>query len=271
MSGLRVGQPRAIGALELSAKATPRGSKIDALRQTGALRALFPRPRGDALEAIVINTAGGATGGDRFAVRGAAGPGARLSLTTQAAERAYRAGPGERAAIHTRLQVANGGRLDWLPQETILFEGCALDRRIEADLAEGGRLLLAEPLIFGRAAMGERLRAISFRDRIILRRDRRVIFLDAARFEGDAEAHLAARWTAQGASAAALVILVAPEAEGLLATLRALLPPGGGASLLAPDILVMRMLAADGHLLRRYLVPALAHLAGTDLPRSWMT
>lgn len=265
-------QPRARGQVRLSARATPRGSVIDGLRQSGALRLLFPRcAGGGALDAILVNTAGGITGGDRFETCCEAGAGSHLRLTTQAAERIYRARPGESGRVATRLVAGPGARLDWLPQETILFDGAALQRRLIVDLAADARLLLVEPLVFGRQAMGERLHAASFADRVELRRAGRLVYLDARALSGDIAARLAGPATAGGAGAMASLLYVAPEAEAQLVPLRALLPRGGGVSLLDDDVLVLRLLAADAFALRQTLLPVLARLTADSLPRSWMT
>ncbi len=264
-----VAPQRAKGALRITARADASGvTRIGALRQEGALRAFFPR-QSQLLQALLINTAGGATGGDRFEIDAHAEPGAHLRLTTQAAERAYRALPGEQARIRNRLSVAEGARLDWLPQETILYETCDLDRTLRVDLAADARALIVEPVIFGRAAMGEQLRSARFRDRIEIRRDGRPIYLDAMRFKGDVTAHLAHPAVADGAAAMACVLLADPCAETHLGPLRAMLPDTAGASLLQPDFLAIRLLAADGHDLRRSLLPVLDRLTGGTLPSSW--
>ncbi|MDF1717817.1 MAG: urease accessory protein UreD, partial [Antarcticimicrobium sp.] len=195
---------------------------------------MFPRQRGAALEAILINTAGGITGGDRFSAALEVGANAHLAVTTQAAERAYRAQPGEIAQVRTRAQVAAGARLDWLPQETILFNAAALHRKLRIDLDGDARLLLLEPLVFGRAAMGETLTGIHFRDRIEITRQGAPLYIDALAFSGDAAAHLARPGVAAGAGAMASLVFVAPEAEAHLDALRALMPATGGVSLIRP-------------------------------------
>ncbi|MBB3711946.1 urease accessory protein [Limimaricola variabilis] len=255
--------PRARGALRIEAAA----SGLSLLRQEGALRALFPRK--PHVEAVILNTSGGATGGDRLEITAHAHTGAHLRLTTQAAERAYRSSGGPAARIRNRLTVAAEARLDWLPQETILYRGCDLDRKLTLDLAPGGRALLVEPVIFGRTAMGERLDAARFRDRIEITRAGAPLYLDAIRLSGDVAAHLARPAVADGAGAMACVILATPEAEAHLAAIRALLPETGGASLVAPDLLVMRLLAEDGFALRQTLLPVLDLLTGRTLPASW--
>ncbi len=260
-------QPRAIGSLMLSSKARGALSCIDGFRTQGCMKALFPR-RADGVEAICINTSGGLTGGDRLSLSGAAGAGSRLVLTTQAAERAYRSAGGW-ARVETRLTVAEGARLDWLPQELILFEGARLMRSLRADLTGDARMLLVEPVIFGRAAMGEVLRDAGLHDRIEIWRDGAPLYCDALRMEGDLAAQMARPALGGGAGAMACVVYVGADAEAHLAPLRAVLPETGGASLLRPDVLVARVLAEDGFALRQTLLPALDRLSGQGLPISW--
>ncbi len=262
--------PRANGQASLSAAPRAGRSRIATLRQQGSLKLLFPRPTGEALQAVLVNTAGGVTAGDRFTLDARAEPGAALTLTTQAAERAYRAQGPEPGRIETRLCAAPRARLTWLPQETILFEGCDLRRRLTVDLDRTSDLLLCEPLVFGRTAMGEVLRAATFDERIEVNRAGAPLFLDAMHLCGDIAAHLARPFTGNGAGAMATVLLVRADAEAHLAPLRAMLPESGGASLLAPDVLILRLLAPDGFELRRSLMPVLRRLLNADLPRPWM-
>ncbi len=254
----------------LTAKRRGAASVIGDLRQAGSLKLVFPRPAGVALDAVIVNTAGGVTGGDRFNLTATALPGTALHLTTQAAERAYRAQPGEVGRITTRLTVGAGARLHWLPQETILFQGADLCRRLTVDLAPDARLLLCEPLVFGRTAMGETLTAARLNDRIDVTRDGVPLFRDAAHLSGDIAAHLARPFTANGAAALACVLYVAADAEAHLDPVRALLGPAAGASLLRRDTLVVRILARDSFVLRQTLIPVLTHLSDGPLPRPWM-
>lgn len=245
-------------------------SRLGDLYQAGSFKALFPRPQGPALEAVALNTAGGITGGDSFELQAAVAEGAALSLTTQACERAYRAQPGEVGRMVTRLQVAPGARLSWLPQETILFEGSALRRSLCVDLSGDAECLLVEPLVLGRTAMGEVLHQVALRDRIEIRRDGRVLYLDQMALVGDVAAHLSHRFVGGGGGALASLVYVAPEVPALLSDLRALLPDTGGVSLIAEDALALRLLASDSFDLRRTLLPVLRHLNRGVLPRCWM-
>ncbi|MEK0164949.1 MULTISPECIES: urease accessory protein UreD [unclassified Phaeobacter] len=262
--------PRAIGTVSVSSKRRGNTSVLAGLRQAGSLKLLFPRTHDADLQGVLVNTAGGVTGGDQFELSATARVGTSLTLTTQAAERAYRAQPGETGTIRNSLSVEPRASLAWLPQETILFQGCNLDRTLTVDLHEDARLLLCETLIFGRAAMGETLTKASLRDCIDIRRAGAPLFLDNVSLDGDIAAHLARPATANGAGAIATLIYVAPDAAGRLGPLRAQLGPTAGASLIGSDLLVMRALAADSYVLRQLLLPILRDLRGAPLPRPWM-
>lgn len=266
----RPAQPRAVGTALVSVRADETGkTRLVDLRQSGSTKLVFPQiPRSD-IEAILVNTAGGITGGDDYRLDAIAKNGAALTITTQAAERAYRAQPGETGRVFTSLTVEAGARLNWLPQELILFERCALSRRLTINLEESAQLLMVEPVVFGRAAMDETLCDIQFRDRITITRDGAPIYVDGMRLDGDASQHLARVAIAKGAKAMASVVVVRPDAEAQLVPIRGMLPDTAGASLIGEDVLVIRHLAADSFELRRALVPILDRLTNNTLPTSW--
>jgi urease accessory protein len=258
--------PRAMGEARLTVRHSDGQTRIAALRLSGSLKVLFPHGAGDPLEAVVLNTAGGLTGGDRMRLMVEAGPGARMVLTSQAAERAYRAAGDQMARVDGRISVGPGARVDWLPQETILYDGAALARRMRVDLAEDARFMGVETLVFGRAAMGERIRQLELSDRWEIRRGGRLVLADAVRITGDAAELMARPGAGGGAGAVAWICLVAPEAETCLEPLRAAL---GAASLVRPGVLVARAVAEDSFLLRRAIVPAIEEITGARLPRVW--
>jgi len=156
-----------------------------------------------------------------------------------------------------------------LPQETILFEGAALARRLSVALARGARALLVEPLILGRAAMGEEVHAARFSDRWELRIDGTLVFADAVMMQGDLAAQCDRGGVAGGCRAMAGILYAGPDAAAFLHPLRALLPPSGGASLIRDDILFARLVAPDGFEMRRALIPMIEVLHGTALPKVW--
>ena len=263
-------QPRAIGAAQVSVYGDVTGkTRLRDLRQSGSLKLVFPQIHRKDAEVILVNTAGGITGGDLFALDVEVKDGAKLTLTTQAAERAYRAQMGEVGSVKTRLCVQDGGCLHWLPQELILYDRCALRRSLKISLGAEGRLLMVEPVVFGRTAMPEVLNDILFQDRIKIMQDGQPIYIDGMDLRGNAAAHLGRRAIANGAGALASIVMVAPDAESYVSTLRALLPATAGASMLSDGVLVIRQLATDGFELRRALIPILEHLSNNILPTSW--
>ena len=264
------GQPRARGEVRISSKEVGTQSVLDRLYQSGSARCLFPRSANATLNTVILNTSGGLTGGDKMRVTVTAGVNSTLTLTTQACERAYKAQPDQVAQVCNSLNVENGARLNWMPQETILFEGSALHRRLRVNMDGNARLLMVEPVVFGRAAMGEQLHNCQFRDRIKIMRDGRLDYIDSINLTGDVSAHLTLSNVAGGAGAMASVVLVDPLAETHLDDVRALLPDTAGASLLANDVLVLRLLAPDSFTLRKVLVPVLRLLNHTEIPRCWM-
>lgn len=259
--------PRAEGSLRISSKALGSRSVLDGFRPSGCMKALFPN-RPDRLEAIIINSSGGLTAGDRLSIDATVGQGSHMALTTQAAERAYRASGGF-GQLDTRITVEDRATLHWLPQELILFNGAGLRRSLRIDMAASARLLMVEPVIFGRTAMGERVTDGAFHDRIDVYRNHQPLYRDALRLDGNIDSKLAQIAISGGAVTMASVLYVAPDAEVHLDPIRAALPDTAGVSLLRPDMLALRFLAADSHLLRRDLLPVLDRLSRNTLPTSW--
>lgn len=255
----------------MRSKASPRGPVLDKLYQKGAYKAVFPRS--ETLTAVLVNTAGGVTGGDRFQLEAGAGPDSALTLTTQAAERAYKALPGAAGRIRTHLTADMGARLWWLPQETIVFDGAHVERHLRCDLAEGAEFLLVEPLIIGRTAMGETAVRGRMSERIEVFRAGQLTYLDSWTLAGDLTDAFAGPGVGGGAAAMASLIYAGPRAEALLDPVREYLGPAGGASVIEPGqdtgLLVARMLAKDGYQLRKRLVPLLDFLTEEHLPTCW--
>ncbi len=260
---------RARGQLRLTLRCRDGATAIDSLYQQGALKARFPRPVAWH-ETVVLNTTGGVAGGDRLATDIGAGPGTMATVTTQAAERFYRALPGSFAHVTTALTVAPGASLEWLPQETILFDGCALDRTLTIDVDASSSFLGIEQLVFGRSAMGETVRHASIRDRIVLRRAGRLVLHDMTRLIGPVQAMLDRPASAAGGRAVATMLMAGPDAATLLDPLRAALNPYDAGASVVDGLLIARIVAANGACLRAASVAGLAVLRrGRPLPRVW--
>jgi urease accessory protein len=242
-------------------------ARLTDLRQEGSAKVILPRA-GALAEVVFLNTSGGLTGGDRLSYALDLGPNARAVATTQTAERAYRAGDGV-ARVDVSLMVGDCGWLDWLPQETILFDGAALDRRTVIRLGKDAGVLALEAVILGRAAMGEVVRKLAFRDLRRIERGGKLLHLEPLALD---DATLGGgRAVLNGARAFASLILVAPDAGDRLAALRTVLDePGVDAAASSYDgRLAVRMLARDGLPLRRQIARALAVLRPHPLPRVW--
>ncbi len=262
---------RARGHARLRFKAEGGVTRLDEFFQSGSAKIRLPRVEpGAPTEAVLINTAGGVTGGDHLVYEIAAGAGTHAVISTQAAERIYRRSAGT-AHIETRITVASGARLDWLPQETILFDNSSLLRRLSIDVAADSRLLAVETIILGRAAMGEAVRNVIVGDSWRVRRDGKLIFADGLRLDDDATAIMRGGATGSGAIALATLLLVAPDAESHLETARqALETTLGEAGVSAWNgMLVARFAAPAGHLLRADLVKLVQSLRAAPMPRVW--
>ncbi|MDK9696313.1 MAG: urease accessory protein UreD [Siculibacillus sp.] len=266
---------RARGRAEVAFKTREGATVLDRLFQEGQAKIRLPKSHGrDPATAVLINTAGGIAGGDRLAYGARFGAGTRAVVTSQAAERVYRssATDGSLAGeVTTWLAVEAGAFAEWLPQETILFDGAALDRRLEVEMAADARLLLCESVVLGRAAMGERVENCRLVDRFRIRRGGRLVFADTLRIEGAPGEILAGAATGRGATATATILWVAPEADAGLEALRALLDgleSEAGAS--AWDGMVcVRLVHGSARSLRDDLVRVLLHIRQADLPRVW--
>jgi len=200
-------------------------SCIVSLRQQGCFKLLFPRVEVDApLQAVTVNTSGGIAAGDRLESFISCAGGTHLVLTAQAAERCYRARPGEAPShVAAEVRLEANARLEWLPQETILFEGARLHRRLVVEMDPDASFLGLESRVFGRALRGERVHSLDLSDRIIIRRGGRPVLVDGLELHGDAQAALSRPAIGKNAIASAMIVLVAPDAESFLHPVRRLL------------------------------------------------
>lgn len=263
---------RVAAAGHLAVRRVAGRTRLARLYQEGAAKIRMPAAADDLFEAVLINTAGGLTGGDRLAWRVEVGGGATASVTTQACEKVYRAVE-DRAEVSCRLNVGRGASLAWLPQETIVYRGSALARRIEVDLDAGARLLMVEATVFGRTAMGETVDRGTFRDRWRIRRDGRLIHAEDVAIGPEIAATLARSAATAGATAMATVLLVDEEPGRHLDAAREIVGGQGGASAWSvggSGKLLARLVADDGYSLRKRLVPLVGLLNGkAGLPKTW--
>jgi urease accessory protein len=262
---------RATGRIALSVGAAKGQSRRARVHEAGSLRVRFPNADDAAqLEAVMVNTAGGLAGGDCFDVEVGVGAGARLSLTSAAAEKVYRS-LGPDTQISVKLAVGPGAALAWLPQETILFDRARLRRSIDLDLSHDASVLLAEAVVFGRSAMGEAVAYGHLFDRWRVRVDGELVFAETTKLDGAVAQHLAETAVAAGSVAVASVLKL-PGDEGAGTALRAVQPSFiGDVGVSAWNGLALaRLVAPDGATLRHDLLCVLRTWGAGRLPRLWL-
>jgi urease accessory protein len=262
---------RATGRVALSVSAVHGLSRRARVHEAGSLRVRFPNSHGEgALDAVIVNTAGGMTGGDRFELDFEVNAGARLSVTTAAAEKVYRSlGPDTDVGI--KLTIGDGAALAWLPQETILFDQVRLRRIIDVELAGNAQLLLAEAIVFGRAAMGETVSFGHLFDRWRVRLDGALIFAEAMRIDGAVSQRLAERSAAAGGAAIASILKIpgGDKAVAAIHDMEQCFIGEVGASAWN-GLTLARLVAPDGAALRRDLATIVTAWSTAPLPRLWL-
>lgn len=262
---------RAAGVGRLSTQLHQGNTRISNLFQEGCAKIRLPHTHSSALEAVLINTSGGLTGGDQLNWQIEAAPYSTLTVTTQACERIYKS-TGDDANVKTEIKIGKNARVSWLPQETILFEQSRLNRTLDIEMAEGASFTGIEAILLGREAMGEAARSAILSDYWQIRRNGRLLHveankLSAADLERDALSLLA------GHNAFATILHIAEHAEDKLQAVRDLIPANAKAAVSAiGERLIVRVLAPSGLALRRIITPIITYLSGAGtLPRLWST
>jgi urease accessory protein len=223
------------------------------------------------MDIVTLNTGGGVASGDRLDVSVKVGRGGCATVTAQAAERFYRARAADAPSrVCSRLTVESGGALEWLPQESILFDRSAVNRHLDVDLAIDARFLGVETLVFGRAAMGERVERGTLRDLIRISRDGVLLLHDAIRIDGDIDATLQRAAVGGGARVVATIVYAAPDVDQRLDGVRAAIGTAEGAASVWDGMLVARILGGESVAVRRTVIAVLAILReNRPLPRVW--
>ena len=270
------------GAAEIGFACRDGVTRLDHLYQRDPLRVLFPAPAaGDPLLAVLLTTSGGLVAGDRLDIAVNLAAGAAAHVTASAAEKIYRS-TGPTTTIHQSLSVAPGAALEFLPQETILFEGARLRRETTVELAPDAAFLGGDIVVFGRRARGERFTRGFLRDVWEVRREGQLVWGDALHLEGDIGAIIDEPACFDGAAAFATMILASAEqnpsafVESARENQSANAASGlrAGVTVVA-GLLIARWLAADAAVLRRAYAGLAGHLRQAvmglppSLPRLW--
>ena len=267
-SSVRSPHQRVDAAAAVSLKHDGRSTRLDRLFQQGSAKIRFPKNHHDQTEAVLINTAGGLTGGDRLSWDVDLSPDCSAVVTTQACEKSYRSASGA-ARVQTSLRLQANSILHWLPQETILYEGSQLARTFDVEIGENAELLALESVMLGREAMGEKIETVQFHDRWRVSRNGRLIFADDLRLS-DNEKTIS---KLNGNLALASLLFVSPQDEECLLKIVQKLRDAyhntvSGFSAFDGKI-TGRILASGTYELRQALVPVMRLLRDADLPRVW--
>lgn len=261
---------RAVGRIALDVVSDAGVSRRARVREEGSLRIRFPGQPAHRLEAVVLNTAGGMAGGDRFSLDLSVGDGAALVATTASAEKVYRS-IADDTTVTLALRAGARADLAWLPRETILFDRAQLTRHIDIDLAVDARFLAAEAVMFGRTGMGEEVVAGRFVDRWRVRRGGELVYAETVRLDGAIAGELTKAAVAAGHIAFA-TILMAPADDRFVGALRAAEPQMRGEVGTSSwnGLTVARFCARDGESLRHDMIVALNLALNRPLPRLWL-
>ncbi|MDD9909882.1 MAG: urease accessory protein UreD [Ahrensia sp.] len=258
---------RSRGAGRLSVRRVEGASRIARLYQAGCAKLRLPKGA-DGLQAVMVNTSGGLTGGDQLDWDFEVAKDAALTVTSQACERIY-ASLGGSAKSRITLQLERGAQLAWLPQETILFQKGAFERSIHVEMDADSRLLMVEPLIFGRKAMDEHVTQGHLHDRWRIRKSGKLLHAEDTRFSSNLAQIVSNRAVAGSKIAFASLLLISNDAEALVDDARAILGRAGDASFFEGR-LVARLIADDSYHLRQRLTPLINLFNhGTPLPKVW--
>ena len=268
---------RAEGAGRIVLSGSETGTRVMDIFQRAPLRIMFPRATGAAVEeAVLINTAGGIAGGDRLQFDVTARPNASIAVTSQAAEKIYRA-LDEPARIATSLKACEAAKLAWLPQETIVFNRGRLSRETEIDVSSGAELLALEWLVLGRAALGEEVVGGHISDSWRVKKDGRLIWADSFRATDETFAHLHRKALLSNCKAVATLIYFGPHLDARLEFLRGIVasPECHCAATSVGGLIIVRFAAKVASALRRALKRMLQQFSGElgpgpfRVPKMW--
>lgn len=259
---------RARGHGAIATKLREGRTRLDRFYQEGCAKIRMPDTFSADMEAVLINSSGGLTGGDRIRWDVEAGEGTTLAVTTQACEKIYRSSGGT-ADVAVNIVANAGSTLHWLPQESIFFDRASLTRRLEVDLHETAEFLAIEAVLLGRKAMGEVVEHGFLRDRWRIRRGGHPVHAEDLLLDGGIHELVAQRAVLGGLKAFATLLYVGPMAEALLPRVRQCLGEAGGASQWNGK-LVVRLSASDGFAMRKILVPVISALRNdAAVPKVW--
>ncbi|WP_036993276.1 urease accessory protein UreD [Metapseudomonas furukawaii] len=223
---------------------------------------------------IIVHPPGGIAGGDRLDIRARAGEASWVQLTSPGAAKWYRASAPAHQAIH--LDIRPGATLEWLPQETILYDGAQAELHTRIDLHGDARLFHWDIVALGRPAAGERFASGHFQARLDIRRDDALIWHERQRIIGG-DGLLDSPIGLAGAPVFATLIATGEIDPELLERCRERSCQGRGDLTQLPGLVLARCLAPEALQARAWLIelwrllrPALLGREAKP-PRIWST
>jgi urease accessory protein len=258
-------------------------TRLSHLYQRDPLRVLFPVPAaGDPPLAVIVTTSGGLVAGDRLDVEVELAAGAAAHVTASAAEKVYRSTGRTTTTITQTLSIGPSAVLEFLPPETILFDGARLRRETIVDLASGSAFLGGDIVVFGRRARGERFASGFLREVWEVRCNGELVWGDALHLDDDVGLIIENSACFDGAAAFATMILSLPggDPRNLLDSARLLQSAAATMGLLVGatavgGLVIARWLATEPAALRRAYADLACHFRSTALgfpqrlPRVW--
>ena len=240
------------------------------LYQEGSSRAILPNTYGKTKELILINTSGGITSGDKYNINLIL-ENSKLCATTQAAEKIY-SGYGDPAKLLININLDENSSLFWLPQEMILFDNCNLQRSINVKLEKNSNLLISETFVFGRTAMGEKIKNGYLSDLWKIYVADKLQHVEAINFNGNIEESISKKTTLNNQSAVntifamgEIVIKIASDLRKVLSNLDNVMSELS----MWDDKMIIRTISKNNYYLKSALNKILFNIIGNNLPKIW--
>ena len=259
---------RARGEIDLAVVA----GKLDRFYQSGSSKIFLPKTYATTLEAVLVNTAGGLTGGDEFDVKLAAYGDTHLTVSTQTAERVYRALGSDTAKMRIEITLTGSATLHWLPQQTIMFDSAGFSRNLNVKMDQDASFFASEIMVFGRTAMRETVTKGRVFDQWRIHRGDKLIHAEALRLEGDIVGKLDHLASAAGCVSFATTLFIGRDSEEKANAAREFFKSYHDikTAVSAWDgKMVVRSVGGNTARLKQMIARFMVHLRGIENPRVW--
>ena len=237
--------------------------------QSGCCKILNPKNYNEFKELVLINTAGGITCNDNIDINANINN-SKLSICTQAAEKIY-AGIGDPARVEININL-NNSTMYWLPKELILFDNSKLRRNININLSDNSNLIFCETTIFGRKAMSEKIKNISFSDQWKIYSNSSIKHFEAINIKGSTIDNFKNNYTFSNQSSLSTILIFGDIVHQLEPVLRKVKKNLGNhycEMTKFDDKIIIRCLADDNYDLKKTLNIIMKNVINDKLPKSW--